>query len=142
MGEGIDRAEVAAGLGRALPLQARDAMAAALAAGTLPGVEGVTLQAPLRRMATHAVEDLERLAGRIATFGDHPSVAPPEVSLPKTVPAALRALRDMLQETLDALVDAIPADADDAEGEATEHLLEHVIARKRDDLELLERALR
>ena len=65
-----------------------------------------------------------------------------EVSLPKTLKPALRALREMQQETLDALVDAIPADADDAEGEATEHLLEHIIARKRDDLELLERALR
>jgi hypothetical protein len=48
----------------------------------------------------------------------------------------------MHREALDAVVDAIPAGADDAEGEATEHLLEHIVARKRDVIELLERAQR
>lgn len=142
MGESTDPAEVAAGLNRALPLQARDAIAAAIAAGVLPGVEGIALREPLRRVAAAEIAALELLAGRIVTLGTAPSARVPEVSLPKSLEPALRALAEMQQETLDALVEAIPADADDAEGEATEHLLEHVIARKRDDLELLERALR
>jgi len=133
MGEPTNAADVASGLNRALPLQARDAIAASLAAGILPGVEGIALREPLRRMAAAEIADLERLS---------PTVRVQKVELPKTLKPALRALRDMQRETLDALVAAIPADADDAEGEATEHLLEHVIARKRDDLELLERAIR
>jgi len=142
MGEPTNAADVASGLNRALPLQARDAIAASLAAGILPGVEGIALREPLRRMAAAEIADLERLSGRVASLGASPTVRVQKVELPKTLKPALRALRDMQRETLDALVAAIPADADDAEGEATEHLLEHVIARKRDDLELLERAIR
>jgi hypothetical protein len=48
----------------------------------------------------------------------------------------------MQREANDAVVAAIPADDDDMEGEATEHLLEHIVARKRDVIELLERAQR
>lgn len=55
---------------------------------------------------------------------------------------AIRTLAGYQREALDAFVAAILADADDAEGEATEHLIEHVINRKRDVLEMLERALR
>ena len=39
-------------------------------------------------------------------------------------------------------MEAIPAKADDVEGEATEHLLEHMVAHKRDAVEIFERALR
>jgi hypothetical protein len=46
------------------------------------------------------------------------------------------------RETLDALVAAIPTDDEDADGEPTEHLLEHVVARKRDAIQVLEQALR
>ena len=61
---------------------------------------------------------------------------------PKKSKALLEWLIAMQREANDAVVAAIPADADDAEGEATEHLLEHVVARKRDVIELLERATR
>ena len=95
MGEPTDSAEVAAGLNRALPLQARDAIAAAIAAGTLTGVEGIALQEPLRLMAAAETADLERLAGRILTLGAGPAVDVPEVSLPKTLKPALRALQGL-----------------------------------------------
>ena len=61
---------------------------------------------------------------------------------PPKAKAMLEWLVAMQREGIDAVVRAIPADADDAEGEATEHLLEHIVARKRDAIELLERALR
>ncbi|MCV0402861.1 MAG: hypothetical protein K5924_04010 [Chloroflexi bacterium] len=143
MGETTDTRAVARGLNAALPMQARDAVAAALAAGTLPGPEGLALQEPMRAIAQAELADVERLAGRIAAFGATPEIGGADsVKLPKSWRAAVRRLLEMQRETLDALVEAIPADADDAEGEATEHLLEHVIDRKRNAIELLERALR
>lgn len=142
VGERTDRSATAEALARATALQARDAVALALAAGTLPGPAGVALGERLSAEAEAELRDLRRLGARTATLGAPVAVDPPAVELPRTLPAALRRLEAMLRETLEALVAAIPADADDLEGEATEHLLEHVIHRKRSTLELLQRAQR
>ena len=142
MGSEIDPAQTARALERCLALHARDALAAAVAAGALPGAEGIALRMPLREIARDEIDEVERLAARIVSLGGKPDVAAEPVALPKTFAPAVRALLEMQRETLAALVDAIPADADDPEGEATEHLLEHVIDRKRNGIELLERAVR
>lgn len=142
MGERTDPAEVIGGLSCALPLQARDAVAAAIASATIPGAQGIALSEPLRRMAADELTDLAAVAARVATLGGTPAADVAEVRLPRTWRAAAERLLAWQREALDALVEAIPADADDAEGEATEHLLEHVIARKRNAIEVLERALR
>ena len=142
MGEKTDPSSVADALNRVLQMVARDAIALAVVAGTLPGPEGVALSGPMRDMAAANLRDVERLAARISSLGGAPATQPEELALPKTWAASVKRLLADGRATLDALVDAIPADADDAEGEATEHLLEHMVNRKRDDLELLERALR
>jgi bacterioferritin (cytochrome b1) len=142
MGEQTDTAQLIDDLQAALPALARDALAAAIASTTLPGAEGVALREPLRSIAADEIDDLARVAGRIAALGGTPDVSVQELSLPKTWKAAVNELARLQRETLDVVVAAIPADADDAEGEATEHLLEHVVARKRDAIELLERATR
>ena len=141
MGSTTDPAETARALDECLALQARDAVATALAAGMLAGPEGIALREPLRRMAEDELHDVERLSARIVSLGGKPRVEFEALALPKAWKSGLRALVDFHRKTLETLVEAIPADADDVEGEATEHLLEHVIARKRDDVELLERAL-
>lgn len=142
MGETTDPSSLAAALNRALPLVARDAVALAMVAGTMPGAQGVALSGPLRDMAAANLHDVERLAARTASVGGTPALTMEEPALPKTWAASVKRLLADGQATLAALVDAIPADADDAEGEATEHLLEHMVNRKRSELELLERALR
>ena len=142
MGESTDPKVLTDSLNRALPLVARDALACAAAAGSLPGPEGVSLTVPLRDMAAANLRDVERLAARIGSLGGSPALAVDAPSLPKTWNASVKRLLSDGQATLEALVEAIPADADDAEGEATEHLLEHMVARKREDFELLQRTLR
>jgi bacterioferritin (cytochrome b1) len=142
MGEQIDIPATINGLQAALPLQARDALAASIAAGAMPGPAGVALQATLRETATAELRDVERVAARLATLGATPTIELAPIELPASWDAAAKRLVKMQREALEALVEAIPAKADDPEGEATEHLLEHVIARKRDTIELLERALR
>ncbi len=142
MGASTDPSTLVTALNRALPLVARDALALAVAAGTLPGPDGVALSASLREMAAANLHDVERLSARVGSLGGAPALAVDNLKLPETWAAAVKRLLADGAEALQALVAAIPADADDPEGEATEHLLEHVIARRRDDLELLERALR
>lgn len=142
MGEQTDAKALIADLNKALPLLARDALAAAVAAGTLPGPEGVTLSTHLRQIAGDELRDVERLAARIASLGGSPALKIAQIKQAEKWRATIGLLATMQREALDAVVAAIPADADDAEGEASEHLLEHVVARKRDAIELLERALR
>lgn len=142
MSELTDSAALTRSLNAALPLQYRCALAFAIAAGTLPGAEGVALADSLRAIAAAELRDVERVAARIASLGGTPSVRVAALKPPTTWRPTLKRLVAIQKEALDAIVAAIPADADDAEGEATEHLLEHMIARKRDDLELLERVLR
>ena len=142
MGEKTDPSSLADALNRALPMVARDAVGLAVVAGTLPGPQGVALSGPMRDMAAANLRDVERLAARIGSLGAAPAVQVEELTVPRTWAASVKRLLADGRATLDALVEAIPADADDAEGEATEHLLEHMVNRKRDELELLERALR
>ncbi len=142
MGEKTDTSALIGDLNKALPLLARDAVAAANAAGTIPGPEGVALSGHLRQTAMDEIRDVERLAARVATLGGSAALKFGPIKSTVGWRATVKSLVAMQREALDAVVAAIPADADDAEGEASEHLLEHVIARKRDAIELLERALR
>ena len=142
MGEPTDPKTLTNDLMKALQLLARDAVASALAAGSIPGVDGVALAPRLAEIAAAEIQDVERVAARIASLGGSPSVTVKKLDPPPKFGAALKWLAAMQREANDAVVAAIPADADDAEGEATEHLLEHIVARKRDVIELLDRALR
>ena len=142
MGEQTDAAALSGELSKLLPLLARDANAAAVLAGTLPGPEGVALSGHLRQIAADELRDMERIAARMTSLGGSPSLAGKRLAPPSKFAPAVKGLAAMQRETLDAVVAAIPADMDDAEGEASEHLLEHIVSRKRDVIELLERALR
>jgi bacterioferritin (cytochrome b1) len=142
MGERTNKREVIAGLNAALPHQYRCALGFSLVAATVPGPEGVALTDRLRAFAADELLDVERIVARVVSLGGRPSVAVEALKAPTTWKASVTWLADCQRRALDALVEAIPARADDAEGEATEHLLEHVIHRKRDALEILERALR
>lgn len=142
MGEPTDAKALIRDLNAALPLQYRCTLEFALAAGSLEGPQGIALAPHLRAIAAEELRDTERIAGRVSALGGKPSSTVGRLHAPSEWRPATEALVALLRESLDAVVKAIPADADDAEGEATEHLLEHVVARKRDALELLERALR
>ena len=141
MGEPTDAKTLATDLMKAVQLLARDAVASAMAAGTMPGTDGIALAARLGEIAAAELADVERIAARIVSLDGSPSVTLKKLNPPKKAGATLEWLVAMQREANDAVVKAIPADADDAEGEATEHLLEHIVNRKRDVLELLERAL-
>jgi hypothetical protein len=142
MSQGTDTKTLIKQLNLALPLLARDALAGAMAAGAMPGIQGVALGRLLGEIAAAELTDVERVAARIVSLGGSPSVELSTIDPPKGAGANIKWLAAMQREANDAVVAAIPADADDAEGEATEHLLEHIVARKRDAIEMLERATR
>ena len=142
MGEKTDPQKLVRDLNAALPLQYRSTLALAIAAGTVPGPAGVALAHELRRFAEHNLGDVDRIAARITSFGGVPTTDVAPLRTSSDWREALQAIVDFEYEALAALVEAIPAKANDAEGEATEHLLEHMVLHKRDAVEVLERALR
>ena len=142
MSDTTDTNALIADLNAALAVQYRCVLAFGVAAGTLPGPEGVALGGHLRAIATDELMDAERLAARVASLGGTPTTDVGAFDVPADWRTGVDALAALQREALEKVVEAIPADADDTEGEATEHLLEHVTERKRNALELLERALR
>lgn len=142
MGEKTDPQKLIAGLNAALPFQYRSALVLAIAAGTLPGPAGIALSPELRRFAEHSLGDVERLAARINSLGGVPTTDVAPLATAREWRASVKSIIEFEYQALEALVEAIPAKADDPEGEATEHLLEHMVSQKRDAVELLERALR
>ena len=126
----------------ALRLQYRSALAYTAAAGSVVGFSYAHLGESLWRFAALDLEDARRLVEKIVTYG----------ALPTTEIAPLRCfdapadLVDWLieaeEEATEALQDCIAPTGREARSEALEHRLEHMIMRKQEQIDLLQRARR
>ena len=126
----------------ALRLQYRSALAYTAAAGSVVGFDYQHLGESLWRFAERDLEDARRLVEKIVTYG----------ALPTTDIAPLRCfdepaeLIDWLieaeEEATEALQDCIAPTGREARSEALEHRMEHMIMRKREQIDLLQRARR
>jgi bacterioferritin (cytochrome b1) len=140
--ERLDVDEALERLQAALRLQYRSALAYAAAAGSVVGFSYAHLGDSLWRFAERDLEDARRLVEKIVTYG----------ALPTTEIAPLRCfdapaqLVDWLieaeEEATEALQDCIAPTGREARSEALEHRLEHMIMRKQEQIDLLQRARR
>jgi bacterioferritin (cytochrome b1) len=135
----IDPRATIDGLNAVLPLQARSALQLAIASGALTGLAGAALSDRLAAMAAAELAEVGRMAAKIVALGGEPTLKVAPLRWPSGTGAVLDWLAKSERETIDAFVKAIPDDADDAPGEAMEHVLEHAIQRKIEQVELLER---
>lgn len=140
--DALDVGAAVEGLRAALPLQLRSAVAYTLAAASLSGFEHVGL-APLLASAAEAdLVDARRLAEKLATLGGRAPQRVPDPRLPQGSKAIVRRLIALEAETIEKLQDIIPATGHTGESEALEHRLEHMIMRKQEVVDALERARR
>jgi bacterioferritin (cytochrome b1) len=126
----------------ALRLQYRSALGYTAAAGSVVGFAYAHLAESLWSFAQCDLQDARRLVEKIVTYG----------ALPSTEIAPLRCfdapaqLVDWLieaeQEATEALRDCIAPTGREARSEALEHRMEHMIMRKQEQIELLQRARR
>ena len=128
-------------LNRSLELEARAALAYAIAAGSLTGFEAQHLREDLYRFALHGLEDVRRLVEKIVALGGEPSTKVAPLSFEADARKALEALIRNDEETLGVLVEVIPHTGEEAEGEALEHLVEHLVLRRQERIDFLRRAL-
>lgn len=137
----LERDAALEGLNRSLELEARSALAYAVAGGSLTGMEVQHLRGELYTFALRELEDTRRLVEKIVALGGEPSTRVPEVPFASDPRKALETLIANDEETLETLVEVIQHTGSEAEGEALEHLIEHLLLRKQEQIDFLRRAL-
>jgi bacterioferritin len=129
-------------LNAALRLQYRSVLGYTLAAGSVTGFEHLGVADLLWRFAQAELEDTRRIVEKIVTLGGEPVVDVAEVERHDAPEGMVAWLLESERETLEAFQDVIPTTGHTAESEALEHRLEHLIMRKQEQVDTLERARR
>jgi bacterioferritin (cytochrome b1) len=129
-------------MNEALPLQMRSANVFTWAAGSATGIEFQAVGRELESFGRDDLDDARRLIEKLVALGGDPvtEVAAFEKITPDR--AGLQKLIDLETEALEALHKVIPETGQEARSEALEHLLEHMLMRKQEQVDFLERVKR
>jgi bacterioferritin (cytochrome b1) len=142
MTESLNTDDVIEKLNAALPLQQRSPLLYALVAGSVIGFELQALTDRLHGFAEAELADTRRLVEKITALGGDPVAEVAPLTFERDPVAALRMLIECETESLEAMQAVIPETGTDGASEALEHLMEHAILRKQDQIDFLQRALR
>ena len=140
--EKLDVEEEIRALNRALGLQLRSVVGYTTAAGSLVGFEYQGLTNQLAEFARAELEDSRGLVEKITSLEGEPTTEVADVRWHADPGDAVDWLIETENETLEALQDAIAPTGREARSEAIEHMLEHVIMRKQNQVDTLLRARR
>ena len=128
-------------LNEAIPLQFRSATLYTWAAGAAIGVEFQSIGKTFEEFGHLELDDARRLVEKLAGLGGEATTdvqsfdaVPTEAGIPKII--------EYENEALAALHKIIPETGQEPRSEALEHLLEHIIMRKQQQVDFLERVRR
>lgn len=140
--EPMDVEKVLECLNKALAMQRRSVLELTTASGSMFGLEvqGVTNQ--LWEFAKAELDDLRRLIEKISALGGDPGTDTTATEWTSDPHDTVKRLIEHETETLDALHAVIPHTGQMADSEALEHLMEHIIMRKQNQVDWLQRAIR
>ena len=140
--EPMDVPAVLSALNKALSLMYRSAIQYTVASGSLFGLQYMALGTELKAYGEAELADTRLIVEKIASLEGHPStyVAPFEWS--GNPEDAVKLILDAEKEAVDALRDVIPHTGTESRSEALEHLMEHLILRKQNQLDFLLRTRR
>jgi bacterioferritin (cytochrome b1) len=141
-GEEMDVDAVLEKLNRCLTLQYRSVLQQTLTSGSLFGFEFQPLGDRLWKDADAEMNDLRLLVEKIAALGGTPTTDVAELRWSGDPADAVQWLIDTESELVDALKDAIGPTGQEGRSEALEHVLEHIIMRKQNQVDFLLRARR
>jgi bacterioferritin (cytochrome b1) len=143
--ESDERLDVEAAIGRlneALELQYRSAHQYLLSSATLFGFEFQALGDRMWEFAQAELADARRLIEKIVALGGEPTTEMAELRWTGSPDDAVAWLIETEGEAVDVLQAAIEPTGREGRSEALEHMLEHVIMRKQDQVDFLVRAKR
>lgn len=128
-------------LNEALPLQVRSAALYSWAAGAATGVEFQSVGKQFEEFGHLELDDARRLIEKLVGLGGD---ATTKVASFDPVPseAGIDKIIEYENEALAALHKIIPETGQEPRSEAMEHLLEHIIMRKQQQVDFLERVRR
>ena len=138
----MDVEEVVRLLNEALALQHRSILQFTQAAGSMFGIEVQGLANELWGFAKEELDDARRLVEKITALGGDPSTDISPLKWTSDPRATLEHIADHEDETIAALHKVIPPSGQEPRSEALEHLMEHLIMRKQNQVDFLRRALR
>jgi len=138
----MDVPSVLEALNRALVLQQRSVLQFTMGAGSMFGLEYQAVGAQLWLFARAELEDTKLLVEKITALGGDPTVEVGKLSWDSDPGAAVDGLIVAEDETVAALHAVIPHSGQEPRSEALEHLMEHLIMRKQNQVDWLRRAPR
>jgi bacterioferritin (cytochrome b1) len=138
----MDVDEVLKRLNTALEQQRRSVMQFTTASGSMFGLEVQGMAVQLWRFATEELDDLRRLVEKISALGGDPSTAVAPMRWSSDPHETVEHLIACEDEVLATMHQVIPPSGQEPRSEALEHLMEHMIMRKQNQVDLLRRAIR
>jgi bacterioferritin (cytochrome b1) len=129
-------------LNAALSVQLRSVLQFTLASGSMFGLSVQAVTADLWDFAQSELDDTRRLVEKIAALGGDPTTEVAAVKWNSDPSKVIDALIDDEDEAIAALHAVIPHSGQEPRSEALEHLMEHLIMRKQNQVDWLRRARR
>jgi bacterioferritin (cytochrome b1) len=138
----MDVPKVLEGLNRALVLQHRSVLQFTMGSGSMFGLEYQAVGVQLWTFARAELEDTKLLVEKITALGGDPTVEVGRLSWSSDPAKAVDALIESEDEAIASLHAVIPDSGQEPRSEALEHLMEHLIMRKQNQVDWLRRARR
>ena len=129
-------------LNEALELQQRSTLQFTLASGSMFGLEMQALTGKLWEFAQAELQDTRLIVEKICALGGDPSTEVGRLRWHADPHDAVDDLIEHEDETIAALHGVIPHSGQEPRSEALEHLMEHLIMRKQNQVDWLRRARR
>ena len=138
----MDVERVLEALNRALALQQRSVLQLTMGAGSIFGLEFQSVGEKLWLFARAELEDTKLLVEKITALGGDPSIEVAPLRWNDDPSASVDTLIECEDEAIAALHAVIPYSGQEPRSEALEHLMEHLIMRKQNQVDWLRRARR
>ena len=138
----MDTKKVLEQLNVGLALQLRSLLHFTQASGSMFGIEVQGVAEKLWIFAVHELEDTRLIVEKISALGGDPTTKVGELKWDPDPSKALDHLIETEDEVTEALHAVIPHSGQEAASEALEHLMEHIIMRKQNQIDWLRRARR
>ena len=136
----LDEEDAIERLNAALTLQLRSALQYSLTAASLVGFEVQAVGGKLTEYGDEELADARRLIEKVVVLGGTPTTEIAELRVHEDPQEAIDWLIECEQVAIDALQAAIEPTGREGRSEALEHRLEHLIMRKQEQVDFLERA--
>jgi bacterioferritin (cytochrome b1) len=138
--ERLDEGLAVERLNTALTVQYRSALQYSVVAASLRGLEAQAIGACLTEFGDAELDGVRTLIEKIVSFGGEPTTDVARLRFHPGTKDALADLAESEEEAIEALQEAIEPTGRDGRSEALEHMLEHLIMRKQQQVDFLRRA--